>query len=31
MRFNGGISNYDGMGRNASDNNTLRIFTWLAL
>jgi hypothetical protein len=31
MRFDGANSNYDGMGRNASDNNTLRIFTWLAL
>ena len=30
-RFNGAGSNYDGSGRNASDNNTLRIFTWLAL
>lgn len=29
--FNGSDSNYDGMGRSASDNNTLRIFTWLAL
>ncbi|GAA0582137.1 cytochrome C [Rhizomicrobium electricum] len=31
MRFDGAGSNYDGNGRNASDNNTLRIFTWLAL
>lgn len=30
-RFNGATSNYDGAGRNASDNNTLRLFTWLAL
>jgi hypothetical protein len=29
-RFNGAGSNYDGAGANASDNNTLRIFTWLA-
>lgn len=29
-RFDGGSSNYDGSGRNASDNNTLRIFTWIA-
>jgi hypothetical protein len=29
--FNGSGSNYDGTGRSASDNNTLRIFTWLAL
>jgi len=30
-RFNGGSSNYDGFGRSASDNNTLFIYTWLAL
>lgn len=30
-RFNGASTNYDGNGRNASDNNTLRLFTWLAL
>ena len=30
-RFNGSSSNYDGLGHNASDNNTLRIFTWFAL
>lgn len=29
--FNGADSNYDGTGRSASDNNTLRIFTWFAL
>jgi len=29
-RFNGGSSNYDGFGRNASDNNSLFLFTWLA-
>ncbi len=28
-RFNGGSSNYDGFGRNASDNNTLFLFAWL--
>jgi len=28
--FNGSRLNYDGAGANASDNNTLRIFTWLA-
>ena len=28
--FNGGTSNYDGFGRNASDNNTLYAFAWLA-
>lgn len=30
-RFNGADNNYDGSGRSASDNNTLRVFTWLAL
>lgn len=30
-RFDGSSSNYDGTGRQASDNNTFRIFTWLAL
>ncbi len=29
-KFNGGKKNYDGFGRNASDNNTLFLFTWLA-
>ena len=30
-QFNGGTSNYDGVsGRNASDNNTLLLFAWLA-
>ena len=29
-KFNGSSSNYDGAGRNASDNNTLYIFAWLA-
>jgi hypothetical protein len=28
--FNGGNRNYDGFGRNASDNNTLFLFAWLA-
>ena len=28
--FNGGTSNYDGFGRNASDNNTLLAFAWMA-
>jgi hypothetical protein len=27
-RFDGASSNYDGLGHNASDNNTLRVFTW---
>lgn len=30
-RFDGASNNYDGLGHNASDNNTLRIFTWFAL
>lgn len=30
-KFDGGTTNYDGLGHNASDNNTLRIFAWLAL
>jgi len=29
-KFNGAKHNYDGLGSNASDNNTLRIYTWLA-
>jgi len=29
-RFNGAAGNYDGFGRNASDNNSLFLFTWLA-
>jgi hypothetical protein len=29
-KFDGASSNYDGLGHNASDNNTLRVFTWLA-
>jgi hypothetical protein len=29
-RFNGASSNFDGAGTNASDNNTLRLFLWLA-
>jgi hypothetical protein len=28
--FDGAGRNYDGLGRNASDNNTLRVFTWVA-
>lgn len=28
-RFNGGGSNYDGSGRNASDNNTMYLLGWL--
>lgn len=30
-KFNGAVSNYDGMGRSASNNNAFRLFTWLAL
>jgi hypothetical protein len=29
-RFDGATRNYDGMGANASDNNTLRAFVWVA-
>jgi hypothetical protein len=29
-RFNGASSNYDGLGRNARDNNTLFLYAWLA-
>ena len=28
-QFNGGTSNYDGFGRDASDNNALYVFAWL--
>ncbi|MBI1330721.1 MAG: cytochrome C [Alphaproteobacteria bacterium] len=30
-KFDGASSNYDGTGRNASDNNTVRLFTWVAM
>lgn len=30
QKFDGGGLNYDGSGTNASDNNTLRVFTWIA-
>jgi hypothetical protein len=30
-KFNGGGNDYDGSGRNASDNNTLFGFLWVAL
>lgn len=30
-KFDGAGKNYDGSGRNASDNDTLRLFTWFAL
>ncbi|MDE8343678.1 MAG: hypothetical protein POG24_07655 [Acidocella sp.] len=29
-QFNGAAKNYDGFGRNASGNNTLYVFSWLA-
>ena len=29
--FNGAGSNYDGDGRNASDNDTLFLFAWFAM
>ncbi len=28
--FDGATTNFDGAGHNASDNNTVRVFTWLA-
>jgi len=30
-KFDGSSSNYDGTGRNASDNNTLYLFLWMAI
>ncbi len=30
-KFDGASSNFDGFGRSASDNNTVRLFTWFAL
>ena len=30
LQFNGGTTNYDGFGRNASNNDTILLFTWLA-
>jgi hypothetical protein len=29
-KFNGASRNYDGFGRNASDNNSLFVYTWVA-
>jgi hypothetical protein len=29
-KFNGGSTNYDGFGRNASDNDTLYLLLWFA-
>lgn len=28
-KFNGGDTNYDGMGRDAKDNNTLYLLSWI--
>jgi hypothetical protein len=28
--FNGGTKNFDGFGHDASDNNTLFLYAWLA-
>ena len=30
-KYDGASTNYDGTGRNASDNNTLYLFAWLAI
>jgi len=30
-KYDGATTNYDGTGRNASDNNTLYLFLWLAI
>jgi hypothetical protein len=30
LSFDGSGRNYDGLGRNAADNNTVRVFTWIA-
>jgi hypothetical protein len=30
VQFNGADNNYDGTGRNASDNNLLFLYLWLA-
>ena len=30
LKFNGSRRNYDGTGTNAADNNTWRVFTWVA-
>jgi len=29
FRFDGASTNFDGFGRSAADNNTLRVFTWI--
>ena len=30
LKFNGARTNYDGAGTNAADNNTVRVFSWIA-
>ncbi len=30
LKFNGGTTNYDGFGRNASQNNSIFLFSWMA-
>lgn len=30
-KFDGAATNFDGLGRNASDNNTLRLYIWMML
>jgi hypothetical protein len=30
-KYNGATTNYDGNGRNASDNNTLYLFAWMSI
>ena len=30
LQYDGASHNFDGLGHNASDNNTLRVFTWVA-
>jgi hypothetical protein len=30
LSFDGAGKNYDGFGRNAADNDTVRVFTWVA-
>ena len=30
LSFDGSGTNYDGLGSSAADNNTLRVFTWIA-
>lgn len=30
LRFDGAAADYDGLGHNAGDNNTIRVFSWVA-